>query len=1408
MEILFPGKGLSDLEPKSRQARGTTSRGKNARATDPVSLAVCGAQRAGHTRVAPDPLNGANRVHMLAEAVFDSPAHTYTALGDAVTVDWSTSTPTARECPGAIRDHLGNVYVVDGPTGVVKLNPDGVRQWKIALPSADRNSVVRAIAVDEALRVFVGVSSGGDVRKAKLWAYEQLEDNKTELLWEIEPGFFTESLWVEGLTLYAAQNDDSLWKSRVALYTGIGLNEPTLTKTFNAPYPINFGSVSPKDGSIFLSHEPNSSRGRDPRSPYTTADTVDWTPQANLDNYGLRVITYLDADDPDGHGNFAADLENGDVVDTIVDLTGQDRNAYARTGGGDTGGRLIKGAIAGHHVISFNGTSNSYTSDVPVTLDVAARNLNKTLVPVHSGAQFALFLLVRIPQSDALSAIFSQTMTTAANNRDRVIYGNATYSGGVANANGSMFVHEQSNTATPPSGRAASVGNVPLGGAFDGTGIALITYIFDGGYDDVALNPTLTTIRVNGHPIDRFRSRAAFDALSPSGLGIVVFSNGTVAATARFKGDFLTLFCIGDWYVGTATAPLVQQRLITVPTYPDAVWAANGNSECEQIEGWMMNAKGLAHLLPAGHYSYVEGTANVVAGNTVTVDGQTYTYASPITTTPYDVLVGANAAASLRNLHHAINGTGQRGVQYAASTPAAVGIWSPGVLETINSSAGGLPALLITTRNGAGTATYTTAEVGGFTVPASVAVSPSSLAGGGVNIGHYPHPFYYLRTPTAAGGAPSSTSGPSVGGALASPYGMLTKWDPVSGNVRNVLTSNFPNASNGYGIGVGGIGYGHVVLSDGSIVCTGPRQVTVASPAIVQDLVDIRRVADTENGFVVQIGVVADRGWQDDPGAQTYRWPRLDKDSFDNSYVPIHQAANGTSLKAYRRLGTNGAGSTAPLFTVSNITDDPRGYAVVVDPEVPDLPIGFVDPRHVRFYLFTERFSATNTVAVYALREISAAPTNVTPRVVRQVAIAGGNLYQVNPGAGATLLSANFVSPASRFLDWTTFKGVLYVTDGVNGKVYNGRNGTLGTWRALKGQIPAGFKLVERYCKRIFVAGLMNDRYGWKASAYDDATAWDEDPPGDSALAIAAISSDTSLLGGFGDPVTCMCPWKDDLMVFGGDKVVSLLRGDPAQGGRFDEVINGIGIAFGRARCFTPDGTFWFITNDGEMYRWRMDSMPQKLSRKIQRRLQATLDFSLARVEMHYDPIRRAIMVLQIPHGALNTTLQHWVYELDTDTLTFPDTYGHVDVTPTAVLLRDGEIPSDRQVWIGCGDGRVRYINPAQGSDDGVRIDSEVLFHLPEDDDTPLLTHFENLEVFLDKTAGGARYEFLGSDRPDSFGPALASGVLVPGRNRPPDVSFAVAWGAVLLAGRTDALEHWALARMNIDASRVQEAID
>lgn len=1403
-EIIWPINGRSSLQSPVRQKVGTTDRGKNVRTRNPTTGQLTGGQRSGLKKLSPTYL-AADRspVRHIAEVVHDNPANVYTALDDAALEEQKVVTLSALAVELVRKDKLGNIYVSDGATSITKYNPHGAKQWKQNYPAPERGARIRSFVIDDNFQVYAAVSDGGDPAKARIWGHAQIEDNKLEQIWELKPGYFTEALWLDGTTLYAAQNNPLLWQSRVAAYNDLGVENPTEVQAFKVPYPVNDGSSSTKDNLIVLSHEPKSDRGAFPRSPGTTATSEDWTLEL-LTDFGSRVWSAGDVRDIDGDGSFNSEYLDGDVIPAIRDRTGNFRDWVAL----GSGGILRKNVLAGNDTIFLDGTTAAYQGYQPVTTDFQYRQLNRSILPAHKGHQFVLFLLVRTSQSTTRSTIFNRAFTNTANTKDQRLYANASwFTSTFQNASGSAFLYEEIPTTGTGFdagwGRTASANhNVPLGGAFGEDGVILLTYVFDHGIDDQVLNPTRSCLRINGRPIDRWKSETGHETLAACSFGIDLFLNGSTGGN-RFKGDILAWCVLSDHYKTSAsgTAALERQRLIEMPIYPDSLWASGSRTEIERIEGMMMHGFGFAHLLPSGHQATLEAVGIPNNGDTVLVGGQTYKFTTAPLAAAYDVLRdGSSGTEHLRRLHHAINGTGARGADYHSGTPVNDAVWSPGVLENDGTNARG--AMMVQVREARGTThgvlDENTSEarlawlpiVGGAGTNASVRTRTASATVPGI----YPHPYFLVHTADSVGGPPSSTSQASIFGALASPYGMLTIWDPINGRLLHAATSDGPETQD---LPVAAVGYGHVCLSDGSIVTTGPRQAADVLAGFVAENLDVRKIVIVNGQMVIGFGTTAELGWGAAPGEQTHKHLRLAVDRWDNAYVPLFPATGGPVLAVYTKLAATNTVDGSLLYTVSDLDGSPRAYSVEVDPTDPEYPTDWVNPRAERLYLGVE-VAGGEPATLRILREVSVASSGLPSRTVARYAIAGGELHKIDLDGTDTTVDANFLDPDATFIDSTTLYGVRYYTDGTNYRLVDPKKNLTGGWRALRGAIPPRFQLMERYRKKVCLARGPNP-HRIVFSQHGDALGWDFDPPGNNPLEIAAIDSSSDKLGDFGSPITCIAALRDDLLAVGGERQLALIRGDPGQGGQYDNVVKGIGVAFGRARCFLPDNRFLFMTDQAELMLWDYTGKPENLSIDNQEAFLSTFDFSKGYVELFYDPDRRAVCIFQFPR--IGVKLRSWTLELDTMAL-WEDDWSTLGIHPTAACLLNGDDPLDRQAAIGNWDGILRCISPTAASDDGSRINSEVLLRLNGPNDQPVERLYEHLNVLLTKE-GDARYEFYASLDPDDLGLPQAQGDLEAGHNHPGDVRVAGAFCALLLASRLSGnMSRWGLHRATVDARK------
>lgn len=86
------------------------------------------------------------------------------------------------------------------------------------------------------------------------------------------------------------------------------------------------------------------------------------------------------------------------------------------------------------------------------------------------------------------------------------------------------------------------------------------------------------------------------------------------------------------------------------------------------LDGTVTAGVTITYAPPVAASGVLTLTGNAVAGQTVTIDGIVYTWRSTFTTEAYEVLIGANASASIDNLIAAIMNTGTPGTTYSGRT--------------------------------------------------------------------------------------------------------------------------------------------------------------------------------------------------------------------------------------------------------------------------------------------------------------------------------------------------------------------------------------------------------------------------------------------------------------------------------------------------------------------------------------------------------------------------------------------------------------------------------------------------------------------------------------------------------------------------------------------------------------------
>ncbi len=325
------------------------------------------------------------------------------------------------------------------------------------------------------------------------------------------------------------------------------------------------------------------------------------------------------------------------------------------------------------------------------------------------------------------------------------------------------------------------------------------------------------------------------------------------------------------------------------------------------------------------------------------------------------------------------------------------------------------------------------------------------------------------------------------------------------------------------------------------------------------------------------------------------------------------------------------------------------------------------------------------------------------------IAVSDGDVYTGRPSESLTLATdgENVVSTTGRVGLQSAFAKV-YACDGVNANysVWTASTNTVATWTPSGGTLPVsgttGARYIALYRGRIVLSGLITDPHNWFMSAAGDPLDWDY---GATVTAIMAVAGNSTNAGKCPDIVTCLAPYSDDLMFIGGDHTLWLMRGDPADRGRIDNISYQTGISGPDAYTFDPNGIFYFF-GSGTIWRMSSGSVPEPLSRNRMDTTFGAIDLTANTVHLAWDNVRRGLFIFVVPKVEGATTAYFWDQRTDGFwPISFPNAQG-----PTTVLAFDGDNPDDNALLLGGWDGYIRQIDSSATDDDGTAVSSYVLY--------------------------------------------------------------------------------------------------
>lgn len=330
--------------------------------------------------------------------------------------------------------------------------------------------------------------------------------------------------------------------------------------------------------------------------------------------------------------------------------------------------------------------------------------------------------------------------------------------------------------------------------------------------------------------------------------------------------------------------------------------------------------------------------------------------------------------------------------------------------------------------------------------------------------------------------------------------------------------------------------------------------------------------------------------------------------------------------------------------------------------------------------------------------------------------------YPITDATHATNLTFA-VNPSARYTTSHTAYRILRYP-----KVYNSEDDTLvlhstGTVELdSDGPVsvaPAGCKSVTNWANRIVWCNNEISPHVWWMSAsgypfvydYGDTGAVDEDGGTTgtliSALGVAAAVNGTQqeFAGRLGEPIVTTIPITDDLLIFACKTSFYLLRGNPREGGRINNITGSVGIVGIGAWCRSSEGRLFVLTQDGLYEITAASAIP--LSRQLIPKELLGLTEERYETSLTYDVTARAVRIAVTDKETPSNSV-HYVYD-DRKGGFLPDEYVSDHDPTSAASYQPGGSGTPRALW-GSRDGYVRRHDATIEDDDGTNFDTRARY--------------------------------------------------------------------------------------------------
>lgn len=407
----------------------------------------------------------------------------------------------------------------------------------------------------------------------------------------------------------------------------------------------------------------------------------------------------------------------------------------------------------------------------------------------------------------------------------------------------------------------------------------------------------------------------------------------------------------------------------------------------------------------------------------------------------------------------------------------------------------------------------------------------------------------------------------------------------------------------------------------------------------------------------------------------------------------------------------------------------------------------------------------TQSLAVLVTTGGSPVQPSQSGRVVKLIAVSGGNVSYVNAGGTVWLSPTNLTGEtpplnATGIAFWASNIQNIYFADGINRVFYQGSDDTLRPWILTAGDFPTDNsnntpRLICTWRGRIVMSGILLDPSLIVMSKVSDPLNFEYNPPVP-VPPDSAWSGHVGPQGLTGDVITALIPYTDDILIIGMDSSLALFRGDPNFGGSIDNVTTTIGIAWGEAWAMDPSGVVYFFSNRTGVFAFVPGNQPQRISQAIDSILLG-VDTGANSIRLQWnDRFQQLHVWITLLTEVAPTT--HYVWESRANAW-WQDTMVNASMNPLCCVTFDGNEAQDRVALIGSWDGYVRSISSDAETDDGEAIESEIWIG-------PFLTQYNDsvrlnqIQGILGEGSGDVGYEVYVGQTAES---ALASSPVASG---------------------------------------------